>query len=322
MAGALLALVSAPPASADALHDHDNGPLTGYFGIPDSTEGSILLQPGERRWEMLLLASSHSANDERNGEEILLDGETTRLEFRYRRGIRPGLEIGIELPYLWHESGGMDPLVDAWHDVLGLSGGFRAGRADDQLEFAYVDADGSQVDFRRNAHGIGDLRLLAGWQLRSDERHTMALRFGLKLPTGDSDALLGSGGTDVSVGLAGDLREPFSLEGLSAYYRASLVHIGEPDVLADRYREWVGHAAFGLGQQFTENIELHLQAALRGPLYDAGVEPLGEPSATLTFGGTVRLSPRWRLGLGVSEDVKVKSAPDVSFQLTLDYRPE
>ena len=89
----------------------------------------------------------------------------------------------------------------------------------------------------------------------------MALRFGIKLPTGNSDELLGSGGTDVSVGLAGDLQEPFSLEGLSAYYRASLVLIGEPDLLGDRYREWVGHVAFGLGQQFTENIELRLQAA-------------------------------------------------------------
>lgn len=322
IAGTLLALTVPSAAHAGELHDHDNGPLTGYFGIPDSSEGSVLLEPRETRWEMMVLAASHSANDQRSGEEIVLDGETTRLEFRYRRGIRPGLEIGIEVPYLLHESGGMDPLVDTWHDILGMSGGFRARRPYDQLEFTYTDPAGTLVDFRQNANGIGDVRLFAGWQLHASERRTTALRLGIKFPTGDSSELLGSGGTDVSVGLAGDLREPFGLDGLSAYYRASMVYIGEPDILGDRHRDFVGQAAFGLGQQFTPKLELRLQVNLRGPLYEADVEPLGEPSATLTFGGLYRLSQRWGLGLGVSEDVKVKSAPDVSFQLTVDYRPD
>ena len=64
-----------------------------------------------------------------------------------------------------------------------------------------------------------------------------------------------------------------------------------------------------------------LQAALRGPLFDADVEPLGDPSGTVTFGGNIRLSQRWSLALAVTEDVKVRSAPDVSFQINVSYAP-
>jgi hypothetical protein len=44
--------------------------------------------------------------------------------------------------------------------------------------------------------------------------------------------------------------------------------------------------------------------------------------ATITFGGNIRLSPQSTLSIGVSEDVKVRSAPDVAFQLALHYQPD
>ncbi len=149
----------------------------------------------------------------------------------------------------------------------------------------------------------------------------MALRFGVKLPTGDSEKLIGSGGTDISLGVAGDIADFLNMEGLSAYYRINAVLVGEPDLLADRYKDFVGHLAFGLGYDFSAKVELRVQTALRSPLYDSDIETLGDPSATLTFGGNFRLSPRVILSLAVSEDIKVKSAPDVAFQLALRYQP-
>ena len=318
---AVPALVLGHAAHADMLHDHDNGPLTGFFGVPDSSEGAAVLDKGTSRWGAMLLAANHSALDERNGESITLDGETTRLELTYRRGIRPGLEIGVELPILWHETGGLDPLVDEWHDVLGMSGGFRKRRDYGQLEFLFTDAAGTQVDFGQNSNGLGDARLFAGWQLASGPLHNVALRFGVKLPTGDSRKLLGSGGTDISVGLAGDKKNVLHIERLSAGYRASAILIGEPDLLEDRHKDIVGHIALGLGYDVTERIELRLQGAFRSPLVEADVEPLGDPSITLTFGGKFRVGRRFQLSAAVTEDVKVRSAPDVAFQLTLNYEP-
>jgi len=309
-------------AYADPLHDHDNGPLTGAFGIPDSTEGSVLLDPGASAWSAMVMTASHSIDDDRNGESIILDGETTRFEFIYRRGIGRNVEVGIELPYVWHESGGLDQAVDTWHDSFGFPGGSRETRPDDLLEFLYTDETGTRIDFTTNVNGPGDARLFAGWNFRSETTHTMALRVGAKLPTGDSDDLLGSGGVDLSLGIAGDVTEWLGFERLSAYYRANAIYVGEPDLLSDRYNDVVGHLAVGLGWQATEKIDLRVQSALRTALYDSDIEVLGDESVTIVFGGNVRLTKKSVLSIAVSEDIKVDSAPDVAFQLTMRYWPD
>ncbi|MEM9209563.1 MAG: DUF3187 family protein, partial [Pseudomonadota bacterium] len=140
-------------------------------------------------------------------------------------------------------------------------------------------------------------------------------------PTGDEDRLLGSGGTDVSVGLAGDWQDLGDRMNLSAFYRLNLTYVGEPAFLSDRYRELVGQAAAGVTWRVVPAVGLTVQANVRSPLYDAEVEMLGETSVALTFGGDIRLSERFRLLIGVGEDIKVSSTPDVSFQLALHYQP-
>jgi hypothetical protein len=318
---AAIAALVAMDAGAEPLHDHDNGPLSGYFGIPDATEGSNFAAAGTSRLGLMLMTSSHSILDGRLGEAILLDGETSRLEFTYRRGIGSRWEIGAEIPYVWHESGGLDQLVTTWHDSLGFPGGFRETRQKDRLDFIYLDEEGPRLTLDRNVRGVGDLRLIAGYKPFPDSRRGFAVRFGVKLPTGDSDRLLGSGGTDLSVGIAGDLNDVVGVPGLSAFYRLSAIYIGEPDQLAELYRDTVGYVSLGFGYRLGEVVDLRLQGAIRTAVYDSAVEVLGDPSGTLTFGAEFRLTRSMRLAIGISEDVKVRSAPDVTFQASLRYRP-
>jgi hypothetical protein len=312
-------LAATMSADAEPLHDHDNGPLTGFFGIPDSTEGSLLVPAGANRWDLLLQSSSHSIFEVEENEIVLFDGETTRLELNYRRGVGEHWEIGIELPYVWHESGGLDQVVSSWHDWTGLPGAFRETRPKDQLEFIYQDPTGTVVDFGTNANGIGDVRLIAGYRPFPGNHPGFAIRFGLKLPTGDSENLMGSGGTDVSLGIAGDTADFLGVTGLSAFYRLSAVLVGEPDALGSRYREVMGHTSFGLGYALGSSVDLRLQGALRTAAYDSDVEVLGDLSGTVNFGAIFRLSDRTRLAVGVGEDVLVRSAPDVTFQVSLRY---
>ncbi len=318
VAGALMA----SPVTAQVLNDHDNGPLTAYFGVPDSTEGARLAPAEETRWDALLITSSHSISDNRLGESIILDGETTRLQLSWRRGMSERLEIGVDLPYVWHESGGLDSLVQNWHDLFGFPGGFRGSRPDDKIEFLYEDPQGTVIDFTRNVNGLGDARLLAGWRLSSGETYDLALRASVKLPTGDSSDLLGSGGTDVSLGLAGDHDALFGVAGFSGFYRLNAVLVGEPDRLSDRHNDALGHASIGLGYRLGDRVELRAQASVRSAAYDSGIEVLGDPSGTATFGGNIRLGRDYVLMLAVSEDIKVRSAPDVTFRLALRYLPE
>lgn len=304
-------------AAADVLSDLDNTPFATIYGLPDSSDGAFLLQDGESAWNASFLIASHSVADASPSELLVIDGETSRAAIKYRRGVGDRWELGLELPYVSHQSGGLDSVIDEWHSALGLPDGARDDRPRDLIEFSYIDLNGTIVDLRRNVHGLGDLRLLGAYELRRTSQSRTALRFGVKLPTGDSDDWLGSGATDLSIGIASDHESLWSRERWSGFYRAHVTYLGEPDQLADRYEEWVWQVSGGLSYRLTERVALDVQGLLRSQLYDADVASIGEPALLLTFGASIKVSDGWQLVLGVGEDVKVESVPDVTFQLGL-----
>jgi hypothetical protein len=319
----LILLHVAGESAAQALPDHDNGILTGIYGFPESTEGGHVIGRGQHAWDTSLIIASHNVDETRDDEDLRLDGETTRLALTYRYGLSDKLDIGIEVPYLRHEAGSLDSMIDNWHNVLSfVGGGARATREEDQLEIYYGDSQATFVDVSDGAGGISDIRLLAGWQLSESEGRTMALRFGIKLPTGDSDELLGSGGTDISFGIAGDVSGFGGSTKLSSFYRANVTYLGAPDRLADRYQNLVGQVSFGLGYRLHQNVDLRLQSRIRSAVYDSDIESLGGTSVSLTFGVDFRVSNHYRLVLSMGEDARVGSVPDVSFQLALRYSGE
>jgi len=308
-------------ADAEPLPDPDNGVLSGTFYFPDSTEGASLVPHGRHAFSMFAITSSHSTNETHGDEMLTLDGETTRVELRYRYGLGERFEIGLRLPYVWHQSGSLDSFVEGWHQAFGLPLGSRVRREDNQLEFSYQDATGTRLDYQRNSSGIGDLRLIAGWRLTDGPKHRSALRFGLKLPTGDSADLHGSGGTDFSIGIAGDWQQLFGHDRLNGFYRAHVSFLGKPDLLPGLYNDVIGQFSTGAGYQLTRSIELRLQATARSATHDSRIEILGQDSAWLTFGGHIRLSDNFELSLAVTEDLNVRSAPDISFLIALRYDP-
>jgi hypothetical protein len=316
---AILSTHLATAAMADALPDHDNGPLTGIFGLPDSREDSDVLARHQHAWDLSVATSSHNIDETAADEILRLDGETTRLAIRYQRGLTDNLDIGIEVPYLWHESGNLDSIIEGWHSLFGFPNGARDIRQRDRLDFFYQDSRANTLAQTQNTNGFGDVRFLARWQKTHTETYSSAIQFGVKLPTGDSDNWLGSGGTDISIGLTGDASGLWSRDNLSGFYRLNITYLGEPDWLADRYNDFVGQLSVGLGLQVHRNLELSMQSRIRSPIYDSDIESLGATSVSLTFGANVRIVPRYRLVFSVGEDARPGSAPDVSFQIALVF---
>jgi len=308
-------------AFAEPLSDHDTSPFTGIFGLPDATEGAVLPQ-GRSQWDVLLQTASHSVADAGGDELLIVDGETSRLEVRFRRAVGERWEIGAELPYLTHQAGGLDSVIDGWHEFFGLPDGARDSRPTDELEFRYRVDGASTVDEQRSTNGFGDLRLIGGYRLADTERWRSALRFGLKLPTGDAGKLHGSGSVDVSVGLAGNHDQLGSSGRWSAFWRLHAVWLGEPKYLSRIYEEFVLTGAGGVSWQASPSFGLTVQASGRSALYDSQVDAIGEPAFALIVGAHVRFAERWRLEIAVGEDIKVESTPDVTFQLAVRYRPE
>jgi hypothetical protein len=306
-------------ATADALPDRDNGPLSGLFGFPQSREGSRLKPAGNDAWEMYVSVSSHSMREMNDGESLLLDGETRRLGLTYRRGISEKLELGLELPWVFHESGSLDSFIDGWHSAFGLPRGIRDERPQDQLLFRYRDAD-RQFSLNRNTHGLGDVRLLGGWQLGHTRNSSSALRFGVKFPTGDSKRLLGSGSMDLSLGIAGDGRHLIGVESLGGFYRVSVIWLGAPELLAHRDRRVVAQLSAGVGYELNRRTTLALQTLVRSAIYDSAISPLGDVAASLTIGVRLRLPQDYALSLAVGEDVRSGTMPDVTFAISLQKR--
>jgi hypothetical protein len=313
----MVLLLSVAGAAAQPLHDPDNGPYTGLFGWPGSTEGGVTTPAGKNAWGLSLAISSHSVEETRANESILLDGETRRLGLSFRRGLSRRLELGIEMPWVWHESGNLDSLIREWHEFFGLPQGNRAGAPEDRLLFEFVTVGLQPVELSRNANGMGDLRIHAGWQLRQSPTSSTALRASIKLPTGDSAKLSGSGGTDLALGLAGDVTALWNVEALEGFYRFHAIRLGQPDLLASSTHRLVGQLTGGVAYRLSEKADLTVQSTLRSAAYDVNVEALGGWSMSMTFGATLALADRWRLAIAVSEDIRVETAPDVTFLLNI-----
>lgn len=318
-AAAVLALIPSA-ALAEALPDRDTGPLAGLYGVPDSRDGGRALEPGRRHLALTLRTSSHAVRDERGDESLLFDGETNRLTLGWRQGVARWLELGFEVPYVLHESGSLDSFIDDWHGFFNLPEGIRNELPEDRLLFRYRSPDGEALRLQRNVHGLGDVRLTAAWQLEQTALTHTALRFGIKLPTGDSERLLGSGGADFSIGLARDRRELAGLPGVSGFWRINATYIGSPDFSSPRTKRVVGQLAAGIAWRAVPRLELAAQARLRSRVYESSLASAGDVAASLTVGANIRLSRRYDLTVAVAEDIHVRSLPDVTFAVGLTWR--
>jgi hypothetical protein len=90
------------------------------------------------------------------------------------------------------------------------------------------------------------------------------------------------------------------------------------DVLKDQQRNWVGFGVLGLGWSPARWIALKIQANGHTSFYkDSELVALNGSSVQLTIGGTLAFSRDISLDLGLTEDLLIRTAPDVVFHLAL-----
>jgi hypothetical protein len=254
-------------------------------------------------------------------ESITLDGETYRLAFLARYGVSERVEVGIEVPLVSHRSGVFDPFILAWHDLLGLSNGDRDTLPDNALDYSYRDQGQEQVAIRSTRGGLGDVRLFAAASLyRADDgAREVSLRGSLKLPTGDSARLLGSGGTDLSLSVDA-VERGLAAWRLTGYGRLGLLVMGDGDVLASRQRRGLVFGGLGLSWRAGSVVDLKAQVDAHGAAYQSELPQLDATSVQLTVGGTIHFGPAASLDLSIAENLFVDTIPDVVLNLTFSWR--
>ncbi len=297
-------------------------PLIGLYGLPASegptvtTKGAVTL-----RLTSELSNTYWAAASER--ESLVLDMESLRLTLSARYGVAPRLEAGIDIPWMVSGGGFLDAIIETYHDTFGFPNGGRDRAPQNRLLTYYHRGGITRINTLSSGTGIGDVRLTGGWLwLEKTETRNLqlALRGSLKIPTGDTDSLFGSGSTDLSLWLSVKQGIPISCGQWRTFGEAGLLIMTEGKILPDAQRPLAGFGSLGLGFSPAKWIDLKIQANAHTSLYSTSdLKQINAASVQLAMGGTLIFSDRTSLDIAVTEDIIVDTSPDIVLHLSLRH---
>jgi hypothetical protein len=314
-----LVLGSVPVSAAglDVFELRNQHPFLHIYGLPPLQQ-AMLLERGRTDYAVVLSIVNNSEIKDTETESILLDGETYFVDFKFRHRLHERLELGIDVPLVKHSQGGLDRMIYDWHDFWGISNSKR-GEPYNQLDYRYANGGAPLQQITSSSFGIGDVQLSAAMPLiaggEAGSRH-VTLRFSVKLPTGDSDDVHGSGAADAALGLyAQDTRQLFGRE-LAYLGFAGLLGLGDGDVLTEQQRSAVPYGGLAATWHATGRFGVTAQLQAQGAYIDSDLDELGGTSIQLTVGGVYRWPAHGvAVRFALVEDVISDATPDFGLYL-------
>lgn len=319
-----LALLVLPGQARSAditpFYTQNQSPLVQIFGLPAAGDATVL--PAGKVGALLAVdVASNNAFDSNLRENIMLDGESYRFTLALRYGIAKGFEAGIDIPYVGQGGGFLDSFIIDWHDFFNLPQGGRKEEPRNRLLYTYTKDGQNRLLVDDSSFAFGDVRLSGGMQLYHDGKENpraVALRASIKLPTGDSNELHGSGSTDFALWLTASDDYKLPIGHFTLFGAAGGMAMTTGSVLPDQQRNLVGFGSLGFGWAPTEWIAFKVETSGHTPFYkESELRELANGALQLIIGGTLYFSPRTSLDIGVSEDIAVNTSPDVAFHLAL-----
>jgi hypothetical protein len=308
-ATASVLLACATGLHAEPLPLRNQHPLVQLFGLPSplparlpgSGTGSV---QGVINWSSFAVVQANAT------DEFTLDGEALEARVILDRAVAPRVALHAEVAWRQLDGGVLDPLIDDFHDLFGLPDGSRPQLPHDQLRIAYARRGVAQLTVDDDRSGFVDLPLAAGWQWLASDAGALAAWLTLKLPTGQPDALTGSGAPDVALSLAAQRHVGSRWQ---LFGQVNAAWLGRSDVLGAQQRDVVGSALAGATWRAWRGLELTAQVDANTKVFDADLEGLDGAAVVLSFGASYRTQRAWRFDFGLSEDLKIDASPDVVF---------
>ena len=293
-----------------ALRNHH--PFLHVYGLPP-LQHAALAERGKNVYGFTFTIVNNAEIKDTDTESIRLDGETYFADFTLRRRMHERLELGIDIPFVRHSNGVLDDAIFDWHDLWGMSNSKRDGPSN-ELNYRYSNNGSLEQRVVASSSGIGDVQLSAAVPLiaggGAGSRH-VTMRFSVKLPTGDSADLHGSGAADAALGIYGQdsrmlLGKEFDYLGF-----AGVLALGDGDILTDQQKNAVPYGGVAATWHATERFGITGQLQAQGAYIDSELDELGGSSIQLTVGGVYRL-PRHGVSLkfALVEDVISDATPD------------
>lgn len=310
-----------PAVEIVPFYTYNQSPLVQIHGLPP-IDSAGLVSVGRVEGIVSVDVANNFAIDSNSMESITLDGETYRFVLAARYGVAKGFECGIDIPYVAQSGGFLDGFIEGFHHFFGFPNGGRESAPRDRLLYRYTTDYTNKVNLSDSTSGLGDIRLSGAMQLYKEDSEApfaAALRASLKLPTGDSNRLLGSGSTDFALWITAS--EDYKLPAwghLTGFGAIGGMVMGDGDVLKGQQRSLAGFGSLGIGWSPLNWLALKVQANGHTSLYqDSALREVNKGSIQLVSGGTFGFTKNTMLDIGVSEDVIVETSPDVVFTLTL-----
>jgi hypothetical protein len=154
-----------------------------------------------------------------------------------------------------------------------------------------------------------------------DDSSAVSLTLGYKFATGDEDKFLGSGGDDayIAVRFSGAQMSnlPLTWHGQAGYLRA-----GDSDLLDGFQEQNLWFAGLALDWQLAPRWSLIAQLDAHAAPLDSSLAGVGDDAVMATLGTRWYFAQHWSVDFNFVEDIRVATAPDVTFQASLSYRPE
>lgn len=317
--GAMLALPCAAALGQEPglFTTSDQSPFIQLYSLPPA---AVRTAPGRGRWAWQITADVTSNAIEEGtpaAEYVVLSGETYRTAFYLDYGLTDRLAAGLMLPLVAHSDGVLDGLIRDWHDLFGLSNERRDAVSGRALDYSYASQGRESVALEESSRGPGDLRLTLDWHVRpaQGEGRNLVLRSGLKMPTGSSRELRGSGSTDLSLQLLSTDTQALARWNMTLSWMAGGLWLGRADVLDDIRRDWVAIGSIGVSRPLWRRFVARIQLDGHSEFYDTGLRPLGSSGVQITFGGSFAVGRAGRIDVAMVENLFTDTTPDLGLHV-------
>jgi hypothetical protein len=312
---ALPLLLNSGPVSAgdvDGFALRNQHPFLHVYGLPP-LQGARLNRQGATDFGITFTVVNNAEIKDTDIESIRLDGETYFADFMLRRRVLDRLELGIDVPFVKHSAGVLDEMIAGWHDIFGMSNSKRDG-IDNELNYFYSNNGSIEQQLSMSSSGIGDVQLSAAVPIvegGAEDSRYISLRASVKLPTGDSEELHGSGATDAALGLYAQDSGQFLGKDIGYLGFAGVLALGDGDILPGKQKSVVPYGGVSATWHATEQFTITGQLQAQGAYIDSDLDELGGSSIQLAVGGVYHLSRHGiSLRLALIEDVISDATPD------------
>ncbi len=296
-------------------------PTIQIYGLPVDSSAR-LTQSGKYTVAFIQEIASNYTVSRSSNEQLVFDGEIYRSSIIMRYGISEKFEVGLNVPYIVDNGGFLDSFLIDWHSFFGMPQGGRDTATRGAVNYSYRKDGVQKLQKNRSGSGIGDISLNFGIKLHdlvdADSRQEIAFRGDLKLPTGEVAALRGSGSSDLALSFCG-MTNSFTRWGtIGLFGSVGVLSMTDSRVLADQHNNVVGFGSAGVGWGPYPWISFKVQLNASTPFYKgSSLAELSKPSFMLITGGALKFPDNYQLDIGVSEDISVRTAPDVTFHFAL-----